>query len=108
MKKLLLLITVLSSGVVMAQVRHIKVSTGVSGANMTYSLYQKQVDNSYTKIKEGTENRGAWRFDSLPSGMYRVHVAINYGKYLPTWHPRKVIWDEASDIDLNVNDSFIW
>jgi hypothetical protein len=74
---------------------------------MKFSLFQKQSDNSYDLIDAADEDSGTWTFDSLSSGVYRVHVNIEYNKYLPTWHPYKAIWEEAQDIDLNSTDSFI-
>lgn len=107
MKKLLLLIALVSTLSVFAQNRWIKVNSRVGGTMITYSLYQKQVDNSYTLLKTKDEDSGMWKFDSLSAGMYRLHASMAYAKYIPTWHPMKAIWDEAVDIDLNSKDTAV-
>ena len=70
-------------------------------------MYQKQADNSYALIKTKDEDSGTWTFDSLNSGIYRLHSSMVYAKYIPTWHPMKPVWDEALDIDLDSKDSAI-
>ncbi len=105
MKKLLLLISIVSGINVFAQNKWINVNARVSGTMITFSLYQKQPDNSYQLLRSKDEDSGMWTFDSLNSGIYRVHVSMAYAKYIPTWHPMKAIWDEAADIDLTSADS---
>jgi hypothetical protein len=107
MKKLLLMMALAFTFSAFAQTKWIKVNSRVSGTMLTFSLYQKQADNSYLEIQSKEEDSGIWTFDSLASGIYRVHVFIGYTKYLPTWHPMKVIWDEAADIDITSADSFV-
>lgn len=92
---------------VSAQNKWISVNARVSGSLITFSLYEKQADDSYLEIRAHTENNGISKFDSLAPGIYRVHMDIAYAKYLPTWHPEKAIWDEAADIDMTIADSFI-
>ncbi|MES2558802.1 MAG: T9SS type A sorting domain-containing protein [Bacteroidota bacterium] len=105
MKKLLLLIAVVSTLNVLGQTKWIKVNSRVGGTMIKYSLYQKQTDNSYALIKTKDEDSGMWTFDSLSTGMYRLHASMDYAKYIPTWHPMKAIWDEAMDIDLTAKDT---
>ncbi len=105
MKKLLLLMAIVSSINVFAQNKWIRVNARVGGTMITFSLYQKQSDNSYALLKSVEEDSGVWTFDSLNTGIYRVHASMAYAKYIPTWHPRKAIWDEAADIDLTSTDS---
>lgn len=91
----------------MAQTKWIRVNTQVGGNMMTFSLYQRQADSSFTKIDAKEEDSGTWLFDSLNAGIYRIHVDFLGNKYLPTWHPRKALWDEAGNVDLTSIDSFI-
>lgn len=107
MKKLLLLIALVSTLNVFAQTKWIKVNSRVSGTIITYRLYQKQADNSYALLKTKDEDSGMWKFDSLSAGMYRLHASMVYAKYIPTWHPMKAIWDEAADIDLTSKDTAV-
>lgn len=106
-KQLLALLAVALSFSAFTQSKFIRVETRVGGTMMKFSLYQKQTDNSYELIDAADEDSGIWTFDSLNAGTYRVHVDIEYNKYLPTWHPYKALWEEAEDIDLNTNDSFV-
>jgi hypothetical protein len=105
MKKLVLLFSLLSSFTLFAQQKWIRVNARVSGTMITFSLYQKQPDNSYLMVDSRDEDSGIWTFDSLDAGVYRVHASMAYAKYLPTWHPMKAIWDEAGDINLTTVDS---
>lgn len=105
MKKILLLITLVSTLNVFAQQKVIKMNARVGGTMITFSLYQKQTDNSYLLIDSKEEDSGQWTFDSLNAGIYRVHMSMDYAKYIPTWHPRKAVWDEAADIDLTTADT---
>lgn len=108
MKKILLTFTcAMLSLALFAQTKWIAVNTGVGGTMMTFSLYEKQSDNSYEMIDAVNEDSGNWLFDSLASGVYRIHVSIEYDKYLPTWHPRQALWEDAEDIDLTSVDSFV-
>jgi hypothetical protein len=108
MKKILLTLIAISLSITsFSQNKFIRVESRVGGTMMKFSLFQKQSDNSYDLIDAADEDGGTWTFDSLSSGVYRVHVNIEYNKYLPTWHPYKAIWEEAQDIDLNSTDSFI-
>jgi hypothetical protein len=100
MKKLFLLITIVSCYGAIAQTKKLRINTRVSGAMETFSLYLKQSDDSYALLKTREEDSGVWTFDSLSAGTYRVHIAIPYAKYLSTWYPNKPIWDEAQDIVL--------
>lgn len=90
-----------------AQTKFIRVETAVGGTLMDFTLYKKQADSSFQSVETGTVNTGTYLFDSLTSGIYRVHVDPRYNKYLPTWHPRKELWENASDINLNNVDSFL-
>jgi hypothetical protein len=105
MKKILLLITLVSTFNVFAQQKVIKMNARVGGTMITFSLYQKQTDNTYLLVDSKEEDSGQWTFDSLSAGIYRVHMSMAYAKYIPTWHPRKAIWDEAADIDLTATDT---
>jgi hypothetical protein len=105
MKKLLLTILIALSLNTFAQNKWIYVDSRVSGSNLTFELFKKQPDNSYTMIKTGTSTY-TYKFDNLSAGIYRVHVTIDYSKYVPTWHPKKALWEEASDIDLTTIDTF--
>jgi hypothetical protein len=107
MKKLLLLIAFISAFGAFAQQKRIMVNARVSGTMITFSLYQKQTDNSYLMIDSREEDSGMWTFDSLSSGIYRVHMSMAYAKYIPTWHPMKAVWDEAGDINLTATDSVL-
>lgn len=107
MKKILLLIALVSSINVFAQQKWIKVNARVSGTMITFSLYQKQTDNSYLLVDSREEDSGNWTFDSLNAGVYRVHMNMAYAKYIPTWHPMKAVWEEAGDIDLTSVDTAV-
>lgn len=107
MKKLLLVTALVSTLSVFAQNKWISVNSRVGGTMITYSLYKKQVDNSYALIKTKDEDSGMWKFDSLSAGIYRLHASMAYTKYIPTWHPMKAIWDEAADIDLTSIDTAV-
>jgi hypothetical protein len=100
MKRMLLAMAVFTGISVMAQNKKITVTTQVSGSMQTFSLYQKQVDNTYALVQEQDEDGGKWTFDSLSNGTYRVHIDMAYTKYLPTWYPSAAVWNEAQDIDL--------
>lgn len=90
-----------------AQTKFIRVETAVGGTLMDFTLYKKQADSTFQSVETGTVNTGTYLFDSLSSGIYRVHVDPRYNKYLPTWHPRKELWENAADINLNNTDSFL-
>ena len=105
MKKLLLPILLALSLNTFAQNKWIYVDSRVSGSNLTFELFKKQPDNSYSMIKTGTSTY-TYKFDNLSAGIYRIHVTIDYSKYVPTWHPYKALWEDAADIDLTVTDTF--
>lgn len=105
MKKTLLCLMLGAAIAVSAQNKKIFIDTHVSGPNLTFSLYKKQVDNSYLILKTGTST-GNYQFDSLTAGVYRVHQSMDYAKYIPTWHPMQALWENATDIDLTTADSF--
>ena len=105
MRKIVLSLLVALSLNAFSQNKWIYVNTHVSGPNMKFALYKKQTDLSFLNIKNGTST-GNFKFDTLTAGIYRVHVSIDNNKYLHTWHPMKAIWDDASDIDLTVADTF--
>lgn len=108
MKKLVLSLLVLSLCTLgaMAQNKWIRANPRVSGTTMVFELYKKLPDNSYALLRTDS-SQGIYLFDSLAAGVYRFHVSIAYTKYIPTWHPRKALWEEAADIDLTVADSFV-
>lgn len=108
MKKTLLIYSLLVlSTALFAQTKFIRVECGVSGQDITFTLYKMQTDSSFAALKAGTSSNGFYTFDSLSTGIYRLHQNIGYNKYLPTWHPRKALWEESVNINMNTADSFI-
>jgi hypothetical protein len=106
MKKLLLILTLLTAVSAFAQSKWIFADSRVSGTPLTFTLYKKQPDNSYAVERTGTSNY-TYMFDTLPAGIYRLHIDIGYTKYIPTWHPLKAYWEDAEDIDLTALDTFV-
>ncbi|MCC7532340.1 MAG: T9SS type A sorting domain-containing protein [Bacteroidia bacterium] len=107
MKKNLLLICLAFAFVANAQTKKLLVRTTVIGTTLEYGLYKKQNDSSFALVKSYFEDSGSKLFDSLTEGTYRVHIGIEYNKYIPTWYPGYALWDEAQNIELTADSSEI-
>ncbi len=101
MKKLLLLSTLAVATVASAQTKKLHVITNTQGTMRTFEVYQKQTDGLLSLLNSKEEDGGRWTFDSLAAGTYRVRLGVGTDtKYLDTWYPAALLWDEAQDITI--------